>query len=282
MKLIADSGSTKTNWCLLNPGQELKSITTIGISPFFLSSDKIENELTHTLVPKVENSVEEIYFYGTGIINNEKKEVIAKALRNLFPDAQLEIYSDLLGAARALLGTTPGIASIIGTGSNSCFYDGNEIKIHVPPLGFILGDEGSGAVLGKKLLADYLKGLMPAGLALKFKKQFPADYGELMNGVYRRERPNWFLAKMVPFLKENINNDYCRLLVENSFDEFITRNLLQYNGFNKYPVCFAGSVAFYFSNQLRSALAKRGLTAKKIVKDPMPGLINFHQQKKEK
>ena len=159
MILIADSGSTKTIWCLLSKKGNPALFSTTGINPFFRNSDDIEAELKTGLVPKLNSGIEKVFFYGAGIINDAKKNVIRTALKRLFPGTQIEINSDLLAAAHATLGKNQGIACILGTGSNSGLYDGDSVIENVPPLGFILGDEGSGAVLGKKLLADYLKGV---------------------------------------------------------------------------------------------------------------------------
>jgi N-acetylglucosamine kinase-like BadF-type ATPase len=197
----------------------------------------------------------------------------------LFPEATIEVESDLLAAARSTLGKEKGIACILGTGSNSCLYDGNEIIEHVPPLGFILGDEGSGAVIGRKLLGDFLKGVMPEQIAEKFRIRFPLDYAGFMEGVYKKEKPNQFLAHFVPFLYENILEEYCSNLVETSFEEFIKRNVYRYSEFQQQPICFVGSVAFYFREQLKKVLDKNQLQIKTVLKEPLNGLLNFHTDK---
>ena len=277
MKLIADSGSTKTTWAIIGPAST-EYVTTGGMNPFFRTTEDIQHEFETKVCPLINSEVTEIFFYGAGVINDEKGKVVADALKSKCPKAKIETHSDLLATARATLGKNKGLACILGTGSNSCLYDGNSITMHVPPLGFILGDEGSGAVLGRKLVADYLKGIMPENLAVKFRNKFPLNYAGLMEGIYRKERPNQFLATFVPFLSENISDFYCTELVENAFDEFISRNLARYPGYQRQPVCFAGSVAFYFQNQLKKAAEKNRLQLKSIVKEPMPGLIAFHSK----
>ena len=154
-----------------------------------------------------------------------------------------------------------------------------EITEHVPPLGFILGDEGSGSVLGRKLLGDFLKGIMPENIAEKFRIRFPLSYAEFMEGVYKKEKPNKFLAQFVPFIYENIEDIYCSQLIENSFDEFIRRNIFSYSGFREQPVCFVGSVAFFFQEQLKNVLAKNKLQLKTVLQEPLNGLIQYHTEK---
>jgi glucosamine kinase len=217
MILLADSGSTKTTWCFISAENKTSYFSTSGINPYFRTSDDIFNELKTELVHKIPGTVEKIFFYGAGIVNDEVGNVVKNALTVLFPDSVVETNSDLLAAARATLQNKKGIACILGTGSNSCLYDGDKIAEHIPPLGFILGDEGSGAVLGKKLLADYLKGLMPENIAAKFQQEFTFQYVDYLQKVYKQEQPNKFLASLVPFIHKNSDEIYCRNLLETSF-----------------------------------------------------------------
>lgn len=279
MILIADSGSTKTSWCLSGKNGFTEYYSTSGINPFFRTTEDIETELREKLLSEIEAKVEQIYFYGAGIINEEKGNVVKIALENLFPEAKIYVFSDLLAAAHATLGNKNGIACILGTGSNSCLYDGKTIIEHIPPLGYILGDEGSGAVLGRKLIGDYLKGIMPKKLAEKFIFQFSFNYAELMEAIYKREKPNKFLAQFVPFLKENIEEIYCKKLIENSFDEFVNRNIAQYSNFREQEVSFVGSVAFHFKEQLKNVLEKNRIQINIVLKDPLTGLLKFYSEK---
>lgn len=279
MILIADSGSTKTTWYFSGGKNSGEYFTTSGINPFFRNTKNIIVELEENLFPRIKGKVEQIYFYGAGIINKEKGHVVRLALTHFFPDAIIEVQSDLIAAARATLGNENGIACILGTGCNSGLYNGSEIVEHIPPLGFILGDEGSGSVLGRKLLADFLKGIMPKNLSEQFKNRYPFDYSEFLEKVYKREKPNKFLAQFVPFIKENMDEEYCRLLVENSFNDFVQRNIFRYPNFGKLIVCFVGSVAFYFREELESVLQKNKLKTGLIVKDSMAGLIKYHTKK---
>lgn len=276
MILIGDSGATKTSWFFTEGTGNSKKVITPGINPFFRNTEDIYAELKNELSGLPLTNIKRLFFYGAGIVNNEKREVIKPALSRLLPNAIIEIESDLLAAARATLGTREGIACILGTGSNSCFYDGTKITKHIPPLGFILGDEGSGAYLGKKLAADYLKGIMPAKLAKKFAVKFETDYTSILEQTYRKEKPNRFLAHFAPFLHENISEKYCSEMVENSFVQFIERNVAQYRNYRQYPVCFAGSVAYYFQQQLKKVLTENQLQTGRILQEPIDGLLKYH------
>lgn len=277
MILIADSGSTKTSWCFIDKNKNATYFSTSGINPFFRTSVDIEDELRDKLVPQIPGVVNKIFFYGAGIINKEKGEIVKQAMNSLFPNAQTEVYSDLLAAAHATLGNSKGIACILGTGSNSCLFDGKQIVEHIPPLGFILGDEGSGAVLGKNLLADYLKGIMPEHIAEKFQHDFTYHYAEFMEGVYKKEKPNLFLSGFVPFLSDNINENYCKALVETSFEAFIQRNLFRYSGITELPVNFVGSVAYYFNEQLKAVCKRNNLWLNKVIQEPLNGLVDYYK-----
>ncbi|WP_372948260.1 ATPase [Mariniphaga sp.] len=278
MIIIADSGSTKTSWCFSEKGKEPELFNTGGVNPFFRTTENIVTEWKQTLLANLSGKVDRVFFYGAGVVNEEKAVVIKKALDVFFPEAEKEVHSDLLAAAHATLGNKSGIACILGTGSNSCLYDGKTITAHVPPLGFILGDEGSGAVLGRQLVGDFLKKTMPGELQQLFQQKYPLEYTEFLNRVYRHEKPNQFLAGFVPFLSENIQNEYCQNLVENAFDSFILRNVAQYSGYENQPVCFVGSVAFYFQEQLKNVLLRRQLVPGIIVKEPLLKLMEFHLQ----
>jgi glucosamine kinase len=280
MILIADSGSTKTFWALVGDGQVARQIKTGGINPFFRDSYSISEELRKDLLPFLEAEITEVHFYGAGIINKEKGRVIQNLLFGLFPGAEVETQSDLLAVSRATCGNLPGIACILGTGSNSGLFDGEKIIEQVSPLGFILGDEGSGAVMGRKILGDYFKNSMPPQLRENFRSKYNLTKEEVLEKVYRGERPNLFLAKFTEFLSENLQTDYCSSFVMNEFEAFIVRNILNYTDCRFYPVNVVGSVGFVFQDILKEALAKYSLKCGKILKDPMEGLTRFHSQKK--
>jgi glucosamine kinase len=279
MILIADSGSTKTNWALIDKGQVLKVFKTEGINPFFRSTESIYDEIKKDLIPQIEGKISEVHFYGAGIINTEKGAGLKIIFHQLFPDALIETQSDLLAAARATCGNQPGIACILGTGSNSCLFDGQKILEQVSPLGFILGDEGSGAVMGRKLLGDYLKKVMPDDLRKKFNSEYDIEWSEILEKVYKKERPNLFLSGFTKFIYKNIQAEYCQIFVRKEFEAFVDRNLLNYSGCKHHPINFVGSIGFYFQDILKEVLKNRSLNCALILKDPMEGLISFHSKK---
>lgn len=277
MKLIADSGSTKTAWKLLGDSGEVKNIKTSGINPFFRIEGDIFQELSQFLLPETGTDIQEIFFYGAGIINVEKGDIVKRALSKIYSKAKIETHSDVLGAARALFGNTAGIACILGTGSNVCLYDGEKITGGISPLGFILGDEGSGAVMGRKLLGDYFKEVMPASLRQEFSLKYNLTREEALNRVYRTEKPNQFLAEFVPFLSEHGNSAYCQQFVQQNFMEFFERNVSKLPDYTKYPIGFIGSVAFYFSQILNNTASYFGYEETTIIKEPIDGLEKYHK-----
>lgn len=278
MILIADSGSTKTDWRLISEKEELKSICTPGINPFYQTEEEIENQISTLLYPELMGfSVKKIFFYGAGCSFDEKKQMVKNAIAVSFPKAQIEIESDLLAAARGLFQKENGIACILGTGSNSCYYDGKNIIHNVSPLGFILGDEGSGAVLGKKFAADCLKNQLPEKLKEKFLKQYDLTPAQIIENVYKKPFPNRFLAQFTRFLSENITEPSIYNIVFESFTDFFTRNIMQYNNYKEYPVCFIGSIAYYFKDVLEVAATELDIRIGTICQSPMTGLIKYHQ-----
>lgn len=279
--LIADSGSTKTEWCLVESGKLVRTILTAGTNPYFQTSEEIAAEVRDRLYPALKDEpIDAIYFYGAGCAFPEKNRIVEEAILRCIP-APTEVYSDLMAAARALCETRPGIACILGTGSNSCLYDGEEITEHISPLGFILGDEGSGAVLGKLLVGDCLKGQLPEYLIRKFMDQFELTPALVLDRVYKQPFPNRYLATLSRFLLENITEESIYQLVHRSFCSFFIRNVAQYTDYETYPVHFTGSVAFHYQEVLRAAAASLHLTVGSIEKAPMDGLIQFHAKDKE-
>jgi N-acetylglucosamine kinase-like BadF-type ATPase len=277
MVLIADSGSTKTHWCVIDKTGVLKQVFTKGINPFYQTEDEISKELELVLIPELKDvHIESIYFYGAGCSFPDKKAIVSNALVHNFNNISIEVQSDLLGAARSLFGDSKGIACILGTGSNSCLYDGKEISENVSPLGFILGDEGSGAVLGKTLIADCLKNQLPVQLKDKFMSEYELTPAIILENVYKKPFPNRYLAKFSPFLLQNIENPSVFNIIYNSFDAFFVRNVQQYECENM-QVSFIGSVAYYFRDTLEIVASERGLNIGKIEQSPMDGLVEYHK-----
>ena len=279
MILLTDSGSTKTNWCVAEAGSQLQLLQTSGINPFFQSEEEISDRLTEELLPRLEverKDIKAVYFYGAGC-TPEKVEVVKGAIAKLMNFAVVEVNSDLLAAARSVCGQQPGIACILGTGSNSCFYDGRQIVQNVPPLGYILGDEGGGAVLGKLLVGDLLKGMISDELKEKFLQQYDLTPAQIIDRVYRQPFPNRFLASLSPFISENIHEPRIYTLVLNSFKSFIERNVKKYD-YEIWPVHFSGSIAYYYKDILDKAASITGIRTGIVVQSPLEGLVAFHSE----
>ncbi len=276
MKLIADSGSTRTTWQVSDCSILMKEHSTTGINPFYQTEEEIAQLVSEQLAPAIQQYfIDEIYFYGAGCAFDDKKQMVANALQASFSEARISVESDLLGAARGLFGHENGIACIMGTGSNSCEYDGNTIVKNVSPLGFILGDEGSGAVLGKLFIGDCLKNQLPEWLRDKFMDEYELTPAAILDRVYKKPFPNRFLASFTPFLSANLEEPAIFNLVYDAFDAFIVRNLLQYNTADL-PIGFIGSIAWYFRDVLEIAAAEHQLTISTIRQNPVEGLVAFH------
>ncbi|MES2518454.1 MAG: N-acetylglucosamine kinase [Bacteroidota bacterium] len=279
MKLIAESGSTKTDWRLIAKDGQISQCKTIGLNPYYQDQHSISEELLKNLLPYVKEEVSEVYYYGTGVTNDEKAEVLRQAIRQVFPAAQhIEAHTDMLAAARALCGHEAGIACILGTGSNSCFYDGDKISFQIPPLGFWLGDEGSGGHLGKQLILSYLHKEMPEDLRAKFEKRFGViDRLTIIENGYQKPFPNRYFASFSKFLFDSRQNPFAYQLVSDSFGLFFEKYLLKYPDVQQYKVHFTGSVAFYYSDILRRVANDKGCTLGVIMESPIAGLTLFHK-----
>lgn len=273
--LIADSGSTKTEWKVLKEGEAASSHFSEGINPFYEDSDDIVAKL-RPLFQEGSEDVDQIFFYGAGCANTQKKDVVRKALNTLSPSSKIEVENDLLAAARALCGNTAGIACILGTGSNSCYYDGQEVRKNVSPLGYILGDEGSGAILGKLLISDLLKNQLPDHLERSFFNSYQLSPADIIDSVYRQPYPNRFLAQFSKFVKAHLHHSELKNLVTTNFEAFVERNLLQYAGVKNTPVHFVGSVAYHFQEELTKVLQQYQIPKGRIFQAPMEGLVDYH------
>ena len=273
MKLIADSGSTKTAWAVVeNPNNVIK---TDGINPIFMDSAQIENTLRTQLLPNIAETITEVYFYGAGCANEEKINIVRTAIQSVFGDIKVEIASDLLGAARGLCGHQSGIACILGTGSNSCLYKNGNISWNVPALGFILGDEGSGAVLGKLLMGNLFKNQLPDAVKQDFEQTYGLGMMDVIEKVYRQPLPNRFLASFGPFIAKHMAVPEVYNMVYDALESFIERNVKQYP-YQEIPVNFTGSIAFYFADILHNLASKHHFCIGRIEKDPLQGVVDFH------
>lgn len=277
MILIADSGSTKTDWRIIDNAGNIEQLRCAGLNPYYQNEEGIYAELNNVLKPQLKPGITKVYFYGAGC-SADKKKVMESALTKTFPEAELHINHDLLAAARALCGQEPGIAGILGTGSNSCLFDGNEIIDNIPTLGLILGDEGSGAVLGKKIVTAYLRKRLPAHLMEKFDKRYRIDYHDVLDHVYKQPYPSRYLAAFSRFMLHNIRDPFVYRMVYENFEAFFDAHILQYKNYQQYKVHFVGSVAFYYSNILRQVANDKGVVLKNILETPIAGLTLYHQK----
>ena len=279
MILLADSGSTKTHWCLLTASGQSTDVRTDGINPVLQSYDAVYATISDQLLPAIARllwagTISHVFFYGAGC-TPEKKIIVRDALQSVFKKAQVTVESDMLGAARALLGHHAGVACILGTGSGSCFYNGEKIAWSVPSLGYILGDEGSGAVLGKRLVGDIMKNQLGDELKEAFLAAYKLTTADIIDRVYKQPFPNRFLAKLSKFCADHISDPRIHALVYDHFVQFIRRNLVQYK--TDQPISFVGSIAYYYKGILAEAMHAEGLPLGSILQDPIEGLKNYHK-----
>lgn len=276
VKLIADSGSTKAEWCLLD-GKKKKIITTQGISPYFLSAEQIQQLLEKELLPKLKNNLpEEIHYYGTGCLSTDNVKLVKKALHKVFGKIKISVDHDLMGAARALCGNEQGVACILGTGSNSCYFNGKKIVKNSPGLGFILGDEGSGAFLGRKVVQYYLYNTFDPDLMDRFNAKYNTNAAEILEAVYKGPLPNRYLASFTGFLVENRGHYMIENIIEDSFNDFFFNHLYKYKESWTHPIHFIGSVAYGFKDVLKEMCSNYELQLGRILKHPMDGLVKYH------
>ena len=278
MNLIADSGSTKTAWCLSYGNQIVKQFETAGINPFFQTEEEITAQLKEALLPHiVDTEVENIYFYGAGCADPMKNKALEVLLIDVVGAKKVFVASDMLGAARGLLGNERGIACILGTGANSGVYDGENLVKGVYAGGYILGDEGSGGVLGKLLISDWVKKQMPQDVYDALTEEYGLTYLAIVDRVYKQPFPNRWLAQFTKFMLVHRNNAYIHDLLVEAFRAFFNRNIKQYDEWQTLEVGFVGSIAFYFNAELKEAAEICGIKLGKIMQNPIEGLVKYHK-----
>jgi len=276
VKLIADSGATKTEWCLIGKGRK-KTIFTQGISPYFLNTEQIRQLLLKELWPKVKDAkIDELYYYGTGCVNPQNASLVKKALSLVFADAKIHVTHDMMGAAKALCGRRKGIACILGTGSSSCYYNGRTIGTARTGLGYVLGDEGSGAFLGKRVIQYYLYNTFDEDLRARFDLAFSTNATEILESVYKKPLPNRYLAGFTIFLAQNRGHYMIENIIEDGLNEFFFTHLSKYREVWKLPVHFVGSVSYGFKDVLKQLCGQYEFELGKVLKNPMEGLIEYH------
>ncbi len=276
VQLIADSGATKAEWCLLNNGKT-KTVFTQGISPYFLTTEQIKDLLLKELKPKLKNiAIDEVHYYGTGCANPANARSVKKAVLQVFAGAKVEVNHDLMAAARALCGRKKGVACILGTGSNSCYYDGKRIVKNSPGLGYVLGDEGSGAYLGKKVIQYYLYGTFDDELRGRFDVTYTTTATEILENVYKKPLPNRYLAGFAKFLADNRGHYMIENIIEDGLNDFFFNHLCKYRESWTMPISFAGSIAFGFKDVLKQLCHSYEFELGSIMKNPMSGLVAYH------
>lgn len=273
--LVADSGSTKCSWRLVD-NESVKSFSSLGINPVFRSESQCIEIIEACFSGENCDKVQEIYFYGAGCSNDERKSKIAKALKHIFKSAKIAVDHDILASCRALCGKEPGMAAILGTGTNTCTFDGVNILQNVPAMGYILGDEGSGSYLGKRLLTDYFRGLVPEELRIKLEKEFNLDKDLVIERVYSDDAPNRYLASFSLFVSSNKEHPYCLNLIKSGFEDFFKYHVSRYKDYTSYDLNVLGSVAFYNRDVLESVAKNFNVRIGKIIQEPIASLTLYH------
>ena len=277
--LIADAGSSKIDWAVLNlPGGEATQVSSPGVNALLAEDDDVVKALRDVKarlgdIPEFDT----IYFYGAGCATDRVCRRMTELIGQVWKCGDIRVSTDLLGAARALLGDERGIACILGTGSNSCLYDGREILVNIPSLGYILGDEGSGAAIGKRFIGDAFKRQLPERLLEDFTESLGLSLSDIIEKVYRQPSPNKFLASLMPYVASNLWNPYVYSVVLQEFKRFFKRNVAMYEGSRSIPIGFVGSVAWNFREVLEEAAASQGFEIGKILRSPIEGLIAYHK-----
>jgi len=278
MILIADAGSTKTAWIMVNNERMIiGKFESGGLNPTVFDEETMNKNIARN--GEMLNHapyIREIYLYGSGVDNQPAKDKLFKVLSGIFDRADITIYSDMLAAARATAGDKPGIVSILGTGSNSCYYDGQEIVKSIGYMGYLLMDDASGNWFGKQLFRDFYFKKMPKQIRQQFRTEFKVDPKTVMTRLYQKSQPNTYLASFAPFMKKHYKSSYIKDLLTRGFEQFITQELTAYDNYQELPLHFNGSIAYIFKKELLEVIEKHGLKAGKIVKNPVEELINFH------
>lgn len=278
MILIAESGSSKTDWRLLTDGGSVKAAKTAGFNPYFQNADQIYAEIASELLPQLgTTSVDEIHFYGAGCSTETNCTIVREGIGRLFARAHIHVGHDLLAAARALSGHSAGIVCILGTGVNTCLYDGSHIVAGRPSLGFWLGDEGSGGYLGRTLIQQYFHEEMPADLHAAFAEKYHLDVETVLENAYKKPFPNSYFAAFARFLSDHLDHPYSQQLIYDGFALFLKRYVSKFKGYQNYPVHFTGSIAYHYQDILRKAAADKGIRLENIIDNPITGLITYHR-----
>lgn len=275
--IIVDSGSTKSDWVFISQNGDQTRLSTMGFNPVFHTVDVITTETNKAFKGTVDIAMNcIIHFYGSGCWDDGRKQIIRDGIQAVFPNAQIEVYHDLLGAARAACGHKAGIACILGTGSNSCHYDGKEVIDNVTSVGFMLGDEGSGTHLGKKLIRHYFYREIPKDLIADLEAFITGGKKEVLDNVYNNPGANVYLASYTRFMSKHQGHPFIQRILYRSLSEFIDRHVRKYEAHMRLPINFVGSVAYFFQENIKIILAERNMIVGTFVKQPIDAMIAFH------
>jgi len=278
MILIAESGSTRTDWVFIEKNEHVSRYQTAGFNPYYIPGEDMVNTMEKELLPMIDpERVRYIFYYGSGCSTEKKRFIVEEALGRVFPNASIEVHHDLLGAARGLFGKESGIACIMGTGSNSCLYDGNAITENIPSLGYFFGDEGSGAYIGKLFLSAYLKNELPLHINEAFREKYNFNLEDILDAVYNKPRPSRFLGSFAEFVSGLREDPIIHEILYRSFDDFIQERIMRYNDYDLYDIRCTGSVVYHLQDLFLEAAEQYGIRINLIVKDPVDGLIEYHK-----
>lgn len=277
MILIADAGATKIQWVVIHDGKAGNPVETAGYNPYFMAPKILEDAVEKDLVPFISPPhIKQVFYYGAGCSTVQKCGIVDDVLKEIFEHADIEIYHDLLGAARALFGRNEGIACILGTGSNSCLYDGKNILENVTSLGYLFGDEGSGAYIGKLFLTEYLRKRMPENLKNDFDRRYGYSLENILDSVYNKPHPNQFLSSFSVFIGEHKEDEFIRKIVKKNFEDFFTEQVTQYSDYKHKPLGVIGSVGYHYQDIFKQVATEHGLKVAKLIQSPIEGLAGYH------
>lgn len=276
MILIADSGSTKSDWVAISNNDTIR-FNTVGFNPYFHDEEFVFSGIKdNQSLYSISSQIEKVYFYGAGCSSEKLNSIILRGLQKVFTHAEINVDHDLSACAFATYQGEPGISCIIGTGSNSCFYDGFNVLESIPSLGYILGDEGSGAYFGKKLLADFLYNKLPANIHLSLQKELDLDKEKIISNVYMKPGANVYLASFMPFIFSHFKDKFISNMILEGFKSFIDIHVKCYDNYDTYKVHFIGSIACLFKKELEQACLFHNVTLGQLIQKPIDGLVDYH------
>ena len=276
MIIIADAGSTKIDWRIIDDNQEIQVLTK-GFNPYYNDETLLDGLVEDVALKTDPEKVSIVNYYGTGCSSESSNKIVSRSIKKVFHNAICCVHHDLLASARAILKSNSGIACILGTGSNSCLYDGNQIIENVPSVGWMIGDEGSGTYIGKLLITDYMRYTMPEDIRTMIEEVYHSSFEDCLNAMYSQPNPGSFFSQFSHFISKNIDKEYCYNILNKNFDDFYKYQISKYTNFMNEEVGFVGSVAYVFREQLREWACKKNINIGTILKAPMDGLIEYHK-----